>query len=49
MFISVAVSIALAALLILVFNLHVFGTGISTVVADFASSVYYVWLLDIGG
>lgn len=46
MFISVAVSIALDALLILVFNLHVIGAGISTVIANLASTAYYVWFLE---
>ena len=46
MFISVAVSIALDALLILVFNMHVIGAGISTVLANLASTAYYVWFLE---
>ncbi len=46
MFISVAVSIVLDALLILVFNLHVIGAGISTVIANLASTAYYVWFLE---
>jgi putative MATE family efflux protein len=46
MFISVAVSIALDALLILVFDLHVIGAGISTVVANLAATSYYVWFLE---
>ncbi|WP_088809138.1 MULTISPECIES: MATE family efflux transporter [Listeria] len=46
MFISVAVSIALDALLILVFNLHMIGAGISIVIANLASSIYYVWFLE---
>lgn len=46
MFISVAVSIVLDALLILVFNLHVIGAGISIVVANIASTIYYVWFLE---
>ncbi|MBO0432088.1 MATE family efflux transporter [Enterococcus sp. DIV0660C] len=46
MFISVAVSIVLDALLILVFNLHVIGAGISIVLANIASSTYYVWFLE---
>ena len=46
MFISVAVSIALDALLILVFNMHVIGAGISTVVANLAATAYYVWFLE---
>ena len=46
MFISVAVSIALDALLILVFNMHVSGAGISTVLANLASTAYYVWFLE---
>lgn len=46
MFISVAVSIVLDALLILVFNLHVLGAGISLVIANLASTTYYVWFLE---
>ena len=46
MFISVAVSIVLDALLILVFNLHVIGAGISIVIANLASTTYYVWFLE---
>ncbi|MBU5360016.1 MATE family efflux transporter [Enterococcus raffinosus] len=46
MFISVAVSIMLDALLILVFNLHVIGAGISIVIANLASTTYYVWFLE---
>ncbi len=46
MFISVAVNIVLDALLILVFNLHMIGAGISVVVANLASTIYYVWFLE---
>ncbi|MFC4772396.1 MATE family efflux transporter [Enterococcus hermanniensis] len=46
MFISVAVSIVLDALLILVFNLHVIGAGISMVLANLAATAYYVWFLE---
>lgn len=46
MFISVAVSIVMDALLILVFNLHVIGAGISIVIANLASTTYYVWFLE---
>lgn len=46
MFISVAVSIILDALLILVFNLHVIGAGISLVIANLAATAYYVWFLE---
>ena len=46
MFISVAVSIILDALLILVFNLHVIGAGISIVIANLASTTYYIWFLE---
>lgn len=46
MFISVAVSIVLDAMLILVFNLHVIGAGISIVIANLASTTYYVWFLE---
>ena len=46
MFISVTVSIVLDALLILVFNLHVIGAGISIVIANLASTTYYVWFLE---
>ena len=46
MFISVAVSIVLDALLILVFNLHVIGAGISIVIANLASTTYYIWFLE---
>jgi Na+-driven multidrug efflux pump len=46
MFVSVAVSILLDALLILVFNLHVIGAGLSLVIANIASTTYYVWFLE---
>jgi multidrug efflux pump len=46
MFISVAVSIVLDALLILVFNLHVIGAGITIVIANLASTTYYIWFLE---
>lgn len=46
MSISVAVSIVLDALLILVFNMHVIGAGISIVLANVASTIYYVWFLE---
>ncbi len=46
MFISVAVSIILDALLILIFNLHVIGAGISIVIANLASTIYYIWFLE---
>lgn len=46
MSISVAVSIVLDALLILVFNMHVIGAGISVVLANIASTIYYVWFLE---
>lgn len=46
MFISVAVSIVLDVLLILVFNLHVIGAGISIVIANLASTTYYIWFLE---
>ena len=46
MFISVAVSIVMDALLILVFNLHVIGAGISIVIANLASTTYYIWFLE---
>lgn len=46
MFINVAVSIILDALLILVFNLHVIGAGISLVLANLAATAYYVWFLE---
>ncbi|MEY8445331.1 MATE family efflux transporter [Enterococcus ratti] len=46
MFISVAVSIVLDALLILVFNMHVIGAGISIVIANITSTTYYVWFLE---
>ncbi|EGP5710117.1 MATE family efflux transporter [Enterococcus faecium] len=46
MSISVAVSIVLDALLILVFKMHVIGAGISVVLANIASTIYYVWFLE---
>ncbi|MDT2396421.1 MATE family efflux transporter [Enterococcus avium] len=46
LFAGVAVSIVLDALLILVFNLHVIGAGISIVIANLASTTYYVWFLE---
>jgi multidrug efflux pump len=47
MFISVAVSIVLDALLILIFNLHVLGAGLSLVIANIASILYYIWFLEV--
>lgn len=46
MFISVAVSIVLDAVLILGLNMHVIGAGLSTVIANLASTAYYVWFLE---
>jgi len=40
------ISVVLDALLILVFNLHVIGAGISIVIANLASTTYYVWFLE---
>ncbi|CDG05360.1 MATE family efflux transporter [Lactococcus lactis] len=46
MFVGVATSIVLDALFILVLNLHVIGAGLSMVIANLASTAYYVWFLE---
>ncbi len=46
MFVRVATSIVLDALFILVLNLHVIGAGLSMVIANLASTAYYVWFLE---
>ncbi|CEO22905.1 MATE family efflux transporter [Paraclostridium sordellii] len=46
MFVSVVVSIILDILFILVFDLHVYGAALSMVIANIASSIYYIWYLN---
>ncbi|CEP43956.1 MATE family efflux transporter [Paraclostridium sordellii] len=46
MFVSVVVSIILDILFILVLNLHVYGAALSMVIANIASSIYYIWYLN---
>ncbi|CEN77772.1 MATE family efflux transporter [Paraclostridium sordellii] len=46
MFVSVVVSIILDILFILVLDLHVYGAALSMVVANIASSIYYIWYLN---
>lgn len=47
MFVSVIVSIILDVLFILVLNMHVYGAALSMVLANIASSAYYVWYLNV--
>lgn len=47
MFVSVVVSIILDILFILVLNLHVYGAALSMVIANIASSIYYIWYLNV--
>lgn len=46
MFVSVVVSIILDILFILVLDLHVYGAAVSMVIANIASSIYYIWYLN---
>lgn len=46
MFISVIVSILLDTLFILMLDLHVIGAALSMVLANAASSIYYIWFLE---
>lgn len=46
MFVSVVVSIILDILFILVLDLHVYGAALSMVIANIASSIYYIWYLN---
>lgn len=46
MFVGVAASIVLDVLFILILNLHVIGAGLSMVLANLASTAYYVWFLE---
>ena len=46
MFVSVVVSIILDILFILVIDLHVYGAALSMVIANIASSIYYIWYLN---
>ncbi|MEG1001909.1 MAG: MATE family efflux transporter, partial [Clostridium sp.] len=45
-FVSVLVSVILDILFILVLNMHVYGAALSIVLANIASSIYYVWYLE---
>ncbi|MGL4570559.1 MAG: MATE family efflux transporter [Clostridium sp.] len=45
-FVSVIVSVILDILLILVLNMHVYGAALSIILANIASSIYYVWYLE---
>ncbi|MVO72340.1 MATE family efflux transporter [Paeniclostridium sordellii] len=47
MFVSVVVSIILDILFILVLDLHVYGAALSMVIANIASSIYYIWYLNV--
>ena len=46
MFVSVVFSIILDILFILVLDLHVYGAALSMVIANIASSIYYIWYLN---
>lgn len=46
MCVSVVFSIILDILFILVLDLHVYGAALSMVIANIASSVYYIWYLN---
>ena len=46
MFVSVVFSIILDILFILVLDLHVYGAALSMVIANIASSAYYIWYLN---
>ncbi|MFR1316431.1 MAG: MATE family efflux transporter [Clostridium perfringens] len=46
MFISVIISTILDVLFILILNMHVYGAALSIVLANIASSIYYIWYLE---
>ncbi|HAT4302056.1 TPA: MATE family efflux transporter [Clostridium perfringens] len=45
MFISVIISTILDVLFILILNMHVYGAALSIILANIASSIYYIWYL----
>ncbi|EOU1487495.1 MATE family efflux transporter [Clostridium perfringens] len=46
MFISVIISTTLDVLFILILNMHVYGAALSIILANIASSIYYIWYLE---
>ncbi|MGG7129375.1 MATE family efflux transporter [Clostridium perfringens] len=46
MFISVIISTILDVLFILILNIHVYGAALSIILANIASSIYYIWYLE---
>lgn len=46
MFISVIISTILDLLFILILNMHVYGAALSIILANIASSIYYIWYLE---
>ncbi|MDK0649886.1 MATE family efflux transporter [Clostridium perfringens] len=46
MFISVIISTILDVLFILILNMHVYGAALSIILANIASSIYYIWYLE---
>lgn len=46
MFISVIISTILDVLFILILNTHVYGAALSIILANIASSIYYIWYLE---
>lgn len=46
MFISVIISTILDVLFILILNMHVYGDALSIILANIASSIYYIWYLE---
>ncbi|MDK0978798.1 MATE family efflux transporter [Clostridium perfringens] len=45
-FISVIISTILDVLFILILNMHVYGAALSIILANIASSIYYIWYLE---
>lgn len=46
MFISVIIITILDVLFILILNMHVYGAALSIILANIASSIYYIWYLE---
>lgn len=46
MFISVIISTILDVLFILILNMNVYGAALSIILANIASSIYYIWYLE---
>ncbi|MCX0368610.1 MATE family efflux transporter [Clostridium perfringens] len=46
MFINVIISTILDVLFILILNMHVYGAALSIILANIASSIYYIWYLE---